>query len=256
MAGLSSVELQEHLDEQIGFLETSADLYDQGRLSEAKRLALTLRVLLHQTPSSHSLLDQLGIKQSLLFPDASNYEAYNTSPWDVAIYVGLIGQVMIVKDDLVKNIKYAPILDNGHSPPTLIDFDTWWNMIVIKDERGKVFSRRDLVLALANKDGGGHVDPKIGGKYRDLSRNNSLGLHMSIGRQAWTPIPHPERPAVRQIAHEVLQSLKSGYTKKNDFGEISLFISNLLLCFEPLQFDEQGDCPCESGEKYKDCHGA
>ena len=40
-------ELMEHLHEQMGFLRRSAEHYDAGDFSEAKRLATTLRVLLH-----------------------------------------------------------------------------------------------------------------------------------------------------------------------------------------------------------------
>jgi hypothetical protein len=45
-------ELREFLDEQIEFLVRSNELFDQGHLSEAKRLAVTLRVLFHHTADS------------------------------------------------------------------------------------------------------------------------------------------------------------------------------------------------------------
>ncbi len=42
-------ELMQHLYEQMGFLRRSAEGYDAGDFSEAKRLATTLRLLLHDT---------------------------------------------------------------------------------------------------------------------------------------------------------------------------------------------------------------
>ncbi|PKM42871.1 MAG: hypothetical protein CVV03_09425 [Firmicutes bacterium HGW-Firmicutes-8] len=53
---LTVQELEEHLREQLEFLELSAESYDRGKDGEAKRLASTIRVLVHETRSSHSLL--------------------------------------------------------------------------------------------------------------------------------------------------------------------------------------------------------
>ncbi|MGY4173981.1 hypothetical protein [Bradyrhizobium sp. USDA 4529] len=63
---LSAPDLQAHLDEQMGFLEWSAKSLDEGYEDEAKRLAVTLRVLLHET----SLLGQLS-SLDRSFPDTS-----------------------------------------------------------------------------------------------------------------------------------------------------------------------------------------
>jgi hypothetical protein len=48
-------DLDKHLDEHIGFLTSSAESFDKGYVSEAKRMAMSLRVLLHNTHSSRSL---------------------------------------------------------------------------------------------------------------------------------------------------------------------------------------------------------
>ena len=52
----STEELEELLHEQLAFLESSAAAFDAGMDGEAKRLAVALRVLLHDTKNSHSLL--------------------------------------------------------------------------------------------------------------------------------------------------------------------------------------------------------
>lgn len=67
----TQADLEEHLVEQIQFLESSAASFDSGFESESKRLATTLRVLLHETNRSHSLLDQLGKKATLKFFDTA-----------------------------------------------------------------------------------------------------------------------------------------------------------------------------------------
>lgn len=57
---LTPEELQAHLAEQLGFLERSADAFDNGYEDEAKRMATAIRVLVHDTNQSISLLKQLG----------------------------------------------------------------------------------------------------------------------------------------------------------------------------------------------------
>lgn len=60
---------EEQLKVQLEFLNSSSRAYDEGDSSEAIRLAVTVRVLCHSTNSSHALLDQLGILDTLMFVD-------------------------------------------------------------------------------------------------------------------------------------------------------------------------------------------
>ena len=78
-------ELQAHLDEQLGFLERSAEAFDEGYDGEAKRLAVTMRVLLHKTAQSHSLLGQLG-QEGRSFVDT----ALDLNPANLSTHGGLV----------------------------------------------------------------------------------------------------------------------------------------------------------------------
>ena len=53
------------LSEQTEFLRMSAAAFDEGQFAEAKRLAVAVRTLCHDTRRSHSLLGQLGILDGL-----------------------------------------------------------------------------------------------------------------------------------------------------------------------------------------------
>jgi hypothetical protein len=186
----TSDDLQNHLIEQLEFLKTSVDAYDGGQTSEAKRLATTLRVLLHDTTHSKSLLGQLRMKGQDFY-DSSAYERFNQTPWDVAVYTGLIGHYMNAETN---EVSYVPALDyTGDNTPRWIPFEDWWTITVIKDEVGNRFTRRDLVLTMANQDGGAHVDPVITGKYAALARNNSLGWITSSSDASNQPLRYPER---------------------------------------------------------------
>ena len=59
------------LAEELRFLASSGRAFDQGELSESKRIALVIRVLVHDTGASHSLLAQLGIKDTLAWADSA-----------------------------------------------------------------------------------------------------------------------------------------------------------------------------------------
>ena len=93
-------------------------------------------------------------------------------------------------------------------------FREWWNKIVFVDNKKRNFTRRDLVLIVANKDGGSHVDAKLPKKYIDLIKNNSLGWEYSVNNQQPKPIEtNAAYVAIRQIAYEIVQSLSYTYDK-------------------------------------------
>ena len=198
----SNEELKRHLRDSVGFLEASCASFDAGFLGEAKRLATTIRVLLHDTQSSKSLLGLLGIKSSLEYiTTATQYD-----PQNLLSYHGLVGFRFGPKGPAY----WAPL---GGGPPTrynrlACDFDAWWNESVIIDKSGGNFTRRDLVLVLANKDGGAHVDPQLDATYAALTRSNSLGWEVSDGTTTRS-LSDVELHSVRQIAYELLQSLRN-----------------------------------------------
>lgn len=203
MATQTAAELEQHLQENIGFLVASCTAFDAGIHSEAKRLGTTIRVLLHDTKNSHSLLGLLGHKEKILYLNTANAR----DPSNMLAHHGLVG----FQFDQNGPSYWAPL---GDGPPTRYsrgtsDFESWWNEHVIVDHAGGVFTRKDLVLSLANKDGGAHVDPSIAPDYAALTRENSLGWVVSSNDSTETPLKSVELHSVRQIAYELLQSLRA-----------------------------------------------
>ncbi len=103
---------------------------------------------------------------------------------------------------------YFAWLDDG--PPFQIiksTFQEWWLRCVIRDHEEVSFTRKDLVLTLANKEGGAHVDSELEQECVRLSQENSLQYYFMVGNEArdWlnNPVPH----TVRHIAHELLKTL-------------------------------------------------
>lgn len=160
-------ELEQLLREQLQFLRSSADAFDGGFEGEAKRLALTIRVLLHDTKRSKSLLGQLA-----QVPDAFVDTALPDEPGNIGAYHGLVGVQIGAGPG-----GYVAMLDDTLVRRSL-SFDEWWSAPVFRDGKGDVLSRRDLVLVAANQDGGAHVDPSLDETYARLTKDNSMGWNV------------------------------------------------------------------------------
>jgi hypothetical protein len=140
--------LVEHLREQLSFMEASAAAYDRGLEGEAKRLATVLRVLLHDTPASTSVLGQLAVKDDLLFADTALH------PPSGALLVGPRLLMMQMTTGPQGGGKYVPPLGDGPpdryiNPP--IPFDKWWNSVVLDARDETTFTRKQLVLTTAGE---------------------------------------------------------------------------------------------------------
>ncbi len=258
-------QLQEQLREQISFLEKSATMYDEGDSSEAKRLAHTLRVLLHDSETSYSLLGQLDLKSNPFWSTAQPFDPMNIMPYCGLVQICLTGS----------GAYYMPFLDQlPHGSAKQVDFTTWWSEVVFIDKHKTQFNRRDIVLFLSDQDGGSHVDPALDPGYSRLSRQESLTFSLSV-RGKKVLLVNPERAAVRQIAHEVLKSLKLGYAKVLPAKKGAVMLANpslrpggppstppgsVPLRYRPVKpvpanVRRNEPCPCGSGIKFKRCCG-
>ncbi len=203
----SKAELKTHLKEQVGFLMRSCDSYDAGYKEESKRIANVIRTLFHDTERSHSLMRQLKLKRNIaMFDSAREYDPKNLMSHD-----GLTAMRM----ESGNTSEYIPRLETMEELKAKGQkfFPAWWNKIVIVDKRKHKFSRRDLILALANQDGGSHVDPKLDKEYQQLSRENSMGWIFSDGVNE-SPVLPVELASVRQIAHEVIMTFRRKYAEE------------------------------------------
>jgi hypothetical protein len=205
-------ELLQHLEEQRRFMASSAKSFDEGEEAEAKRLATTVRVLVHNTDRSESLLKQLGVQHRVRFldtwrpPDPPSPGAVTVRRFDAGLAVLQLGSE---EARLKAPLEPTEAKIRGPQP-----FRFWWNQAVIEDLQRERFTRRELILFMANKAGGAHIDPAIKPKFRALTRLNSLGWgtgmneegHRYVGVPASPddePLGNPIPANIRQIAFEV-----------------------------------------------------
>ena len=246
----SQEELQQHLKDIIEALELSSYAFDEGHEGEAKRLAAAIRVLVHDTESSKSLLGQLEQK-TIKFYDT----CITRDPKNILTFSGLSAINMTPQ-----GAKYVALLDElpPDSPPQWVNFDDWWGKVIFVDNKGIQTTRKDLILSVADKDGGAHVDPALDEKYANLSRRNSLAWRFS-GPKGDFPLGGPEKATIRQIAHEVLKSINPSMPNVKPNIKGTLFLDATAVVEDKLpkltKVGRNALCPCGSGKKYKHCHG-
>lgn len=195
--GIPREELIEHLREQMYFLGSSAAAFDAGATLEAKRLAVALRVVLHDTTNSRSVLGQLCDVASLQFP-CVNQSPASAAPGTAFSFGGMYyfaGDRLIAKTAM-----------SGRT----VGFSDWWNETCNFTQSISI-SRRLAVLALANKGGGAHVDPRARNDYRRIAELHELGWTLVEGSDESstkdTPLNNPLPQIVRAASAEVLELL-------------------------------------------------
>jgi hypothetical protein len=188
----------------MGFLTRSAALYDAGEESEAKRLATTIRILVHESTSSRSLLGQLGLLDLVEFADSADpISAANLLPT-----LGLL--VMRVSFGEGAGAVYMPRLDASPVGSRPRRFRDWWADPVTSIPGRKLsYSRRDYVLGTSDREGGAHVDANVDAMFAALTDENALGWIQRDGDAPGRRVGNdPLLAGVRHIAYEVSRSLE------------------------------------------------
>lgn len=258
----TTAELEKQLDEQLHFLSISAEAYDKGDTAEAKRIASTLRILFHDGKgNTKSLIGQLGLQDKKFYDTAAQSEIYFAGGQRLGSFAGLLALTM------GENGQYVPLFDE--SVPGMAEyanFSEYWERVVFIDSKGVIFTRKNIVLAVADQDGGAHVDGSIDNGHYGLSRENSMGW-VAIGMNSAPRAPErPDLPALRQIAHEVLRSMRSDYPRRKmdtkglpAMGPSISIVKNNDVFLETIKsWQEVGPydlCPCSSGVKHRWCCG-
>lgn len=191
---LTAQDLVEQLKRQLMFLRNSVASFDKGDEAEAIRVAVMIRVLLHDTKDSTSLLQHMGQKStvqvvSTAFPLPADYAKYTTCELLRAQTIG-------------DSIRYdrLPVANS-----TLVTAATWWTEpVFVRD--GRIFTRRDVVLTAANKDGGAHVS-EPNAKLIDLKQGMwQQTLTAADGTTTTSMVENDHFRMLRRLADELQNS--------------------------------------------------
>lgn len=185
----SSVDFKAQLRRQLGFIERSCESYDKGSDDEAIRIATVLRVIFHNTRNSTSLLRHMGVQSVKILTQAAPIPAN-------AVFADSIA---LIKADYSGG-SLIPHLGRGHYK-AFWPSDGWWTQLVYV--RGDVrITRRDIILAAANKDGGAHVDSALTPAYEELMQ----GVWSTGEGPNETRIQDQQFILLRDAGYEILHS--------------------------------------------------
>ncbi len=191
-------ELVEQLKIQRRALASSGDRYDIGEKWEALRLATAVYNLVHDGGRrSQSILTQLGVRAQLRFVSTSRENVRNLLP-EMPLVIIKLG---------TEGVEYLPAKAEGSRPTYNSQFPNWWTSEIVYRSGDIRVSRRQLIFALRNKDGGSHFDPELDNDgYLEMSRVGAFMVSLD-GRED-APLLGLEHATMRQISWELEETLK------------------------------------------------
>ncbi|SRR5260370_5136300 len=193
------------LKEQVAFLRTSLRAFYAGDLAESVRIATIIRVLVHETGMSKPLLKQAkpnGLELPIL-------EHVGEWPGEEQIFSFAVSVRM--------GSTIAPAVDLGSTHHTLSSVGAWWNRTVFTFQSRVgtqlIYTRKQVVLILSDKEGGAHVDPTEDPNYARLLTDLPLSF-ADYGLEVETP--DLARFLTAQSGVEMLECLKRNFFPDED----------------------------------------
>lgn len=178
---------------QLRFLATSCEMFDKGDQEEAIRIATTLRVLLHDTKKSTSLLRSLDATDTRIIttcqtPFAPKGMSVAYDHVSMITPYGVRAQLetsRVYGDQSIQEWLDQPLI---HWPPLH-------------------FTRKSIILTVANKDGGAHVDSSLPSDYERITTSGFGSFTFGSGEtKRVVPVTNIHLIALRQMAYELLNS--------------------------------------------------
>ena len=201
--------LKEKHDEFLDLLSILCNSYNSlNKEALALPISTAIRVLVHDTEKSTSLLKHLRRKDMEFL--SANHKIPNEST-----HLGFVRRINVgVKNGIVGEARYWPLCSEKYFPmpnsKNSLAFIDWWETEVIFSSSNSSLTRKNLVLAVANKDGGAHFESKVQKNYDDFRHTWSGGSTL-VGTESGIKRGYdntPIYPAIRQIAYELLCTLK------------------------------------------------
>jgi hypothetical protein len=184
------------LKDQHALLKDSIDDFYAGVEVKAIEIAVRIRTLVHNTSSSHAFLATIDANYR-------NLDIYRRTPPSPRVVFAIPAGIQMSGDGTSKFIK-----DDFSSPQhELVTLERWWTeeYLIIGNIRS---SKKDVVLDVANKDGGAHVDPS-GVPVRHAAASEppfAFGVNNNFTR------PNLARVTVAQAGNELLDYLQRHFS--------------------------------------------
>lgn len=202
MSLLFSAPFAVRLKEQLAILRDLNGLYDGGShfhaLSLAGRISVILEMLSSAEGGKHIVAEGISFTTPI--------DPLATGRSDVA---PLVSKRIYVDDNMtIVSQANLPIFTDANQPASFrCNLGKWVSQPAFYYEPGKFISRQRLIALMRNKDGAGHPYSLVPPEYVSFAQDaGALSLRVS---QPGAPEPQPaiHLASVRQISHELLDSL-------------------------------------------------
>lgn len=187
------------LKEQMDLLRTSVRAFYEGQFAESLRIATSIRILVHESRTSKPLLI-MAQPNGLELPIRED-----VSHWNDETILGFAVGVRL-------GPTVAPAVDLESTHRSFSTVGAWWNRVVFTfpSRLGTqvVNRRRHVVLILADREGGAHVDPDLDPNYARLLTDLPLSF-----AEYGVPVETPDlaRFLTAQCGVEMLDCLKRNF---------------------------------------------
>lgn len=193
------------LKEQMQFLRCSLRAFYDGDFAESVRIATVLRVLVYESGQCKPLLRQVqpnGLDLPIL-------EHADDRPGEEVFFSFAVSTRL--------GATIAPAVDLGSRHYSESSIGAWWNRTVFTFQSllgtQLIYRRKDVILILANKEGGAHVDPNEDPNYTRLLTDLPLSFE-----DYGLPVETPDlaRFLTAQSGVEMLECLKRNFFPDED----------------------------------------
>ncbi|MFD1036523.1 hypothetical protein ACFQ15_17975 [Sphingomonas hankookensis] len=243
-------EIGNFLNDTLDSLVAACDRFDNKDTREYRHIAVLIRSLCRDTRTSHSLLSQANMKDRNFL--SSNLVIYPGNMFSTCNLVELVLQPKVPE----KPATWRAVLDAGAM--VFEPFEDWWRSSIIVRSNGEKFSRSDIVGYVADQDGGAHVDPEIDAAFESMRRD---AFNFTSAKSITDNI---DRYVIRQIAHEMLKSMRPSYRRLNsDRRNQSIYmipymaqdvLPEEVVIIGYQETNPASKCPCGSGLRFLECH--
>jgi len=180
-------------------LKEAVDAFYDGKVVQALNIAITVRVLLHETNRSNSLLSRV-----------------NPNYWDLPIHHLCIHPQAVFAVPLSIQIRgngTRKIIRKSLDSPSyqLVPLREWWNA-GYQPLGALRLSKKDIILTVADKDGGAHIDGKVPDTHATLSEPPfRMGVMMENAEGLFTQ-PNLAHNITAQCGYEIQTFLERHFT--------------------------------------------
>lgn len=197
--------------EELGYnyrkLKRLTDSFDEGDIEVYRDMSSTLRMLLHESSKDNS--DSLYVHL-----DINNKQFIDSAKFHYPMKGAFYAPPPLIDRLITFPLETYAILDENIDNEVKVDFKDWWSQKVIELEPvagnpvGGGYTRKTLVLAVANNMGGTHTAMSYDPKLQRLVADEGVGDSFGMNGEEPSPILKNEIYSIRQIAYETLKSLE------------------------------------------------